>query len=115
MSNPPQPPGRLDAKYSVRPSPEMWGLKSAAPVLTTEPRLTGASHASLTSLRVATQISVVELPFTSRVEPGRLLLKNSQCPSRERLTTFSVNGELTVGPRLLGAPHGASRDARCAT
>ena len=46
--------------------------------------------------------------------PGRLLLKNSQCPSRERLTAFSVNGELTAGPRLLGAPHGASPDGRCA-
>src|SRR5207249_8525613 len=90
MSNPPQPPGRLDAKYSVRPSPEMWGLKSAAPVLTTEPRLTGASHASLTSLRVATQISVVGLPFASTVEPGRLDRKSTRLNSCHVSISYAV-------------------------
>src|SRR5262249_14537026 len=39
--------------------------------------------------------------------PGRLLMKNSQCPSREMLGLVSSAVELTMAPRLVGAPQAA--------
>jgi len=44
--------------------------------------------------------------------PGRSLLKNIQCPSREKEGTFSVDGVLTIGPRFVGGPQGSSTLAR---
>src|SRR5438034_641124 len=47
--------------------------------------------------------------------PVRLLLKNIQCPSREKFGTLSIAVLFTVGPRFTGACHGAFLSARFAT
>ena len=47
--------------------------------------------------------------------PARLLLKKSQCSSRERMGTFSIPGPLRTAPMLTGVPHGASILVRCDT
>src|SRR5437773_11388521 len=52
MSVPPKPPDRLEAKTSVRPSPDRLGCCSAAAEFSGAPRFTGADHASWTLRRV---------------------------------------------------------------
>src|SRR5262245_33633777 len=47
--------------------------------------------------------------------PGRLLTKNIQWPSREKVGARSPNEVLTGGPRLTGTPHGSSGRLRCET
>ncbi|HMG33453.1 MAG TPA: hypothetical protein VKM94_05915 [Blastocatellia bacterium] len=49
---------------------------------------------------------------TSPKPPRRSLLKNIQCPSREKLGTLSDAAVLTIGPRFTGGPHGSSTLAR---
>src|SRR6185503_19243487 len=47
--------------------------------------------------------------------PGRSLLKNNQCPSREREGGPSVATVFTRSPRFTGRPQGSSGLARCET
>jgi hypothetical protein len=53
----PKPPGLLDAKNKDRPSADSFGTLSGDALLTTDPRLRGAPHASAVLVRVVTQMS----------------------------------------------------------
>src|SRR5437660_12505957 len=74
----------------------------------TAPRFTGVCHpkSSFVCTRYDAQRSFCPKP------PGRSLLKNIQCSSRESAGTFSRLVLLTTAPRFTGGPHGASRLTR---
>ncbi len=67
MSLLPYPPDRLEYKNSARPSADMLGPASRAPLLTTDPRLTGVPQESETVGLVITHMSTPPSP------PGREL------------------------------------------
>jgi hypothetical protein len=47
--------------------------------------------------------------------PGLRLMKNSQCPSRDRFGFVSSAAELTTGPRFTGNPQRSCTLVRCET
>src|SRR5688500_4612622 len=86
MSEPPQPPGRLDTNMNRRPSRSGEGQKSLYGLLIGAPRLTGAPKGPSGLLRSATQMSRPPSP------PGRSEARYSRPPSRDRMGQPSRNG-----------------------
>src|SRR5438067_748864 len=95
-SFPPNPPGRLEAKMSVRASNERVGVRSLNTVLNGGPALVGVFHWSWMLCRVDVQMS---LPPT---EPALGDPKNISRPSFRMVTAAS----------LTGGDQGLSTDAR---
>src|SRR5439155_160938 len=77
-----------------------FGAKSLLLVLIAGPRFCGGPHASSTLARWVTQMSFPPKP------PGRLETKYRLNPSFEIDGCWSLDAELTTGPRFAGAPHG---------
>src|SRR5712691_2097669 len=75
ISVPPNPPDRLDAKTSVRPSPDRLGCCPDAGEFSGSPRFTGVDHGSWTLRRVDVQRSAPPTP------PGRVEKKKISLPS----------------------------------
>src|SRR6266853_165642 len=120
MSASPSPPGRRLLKYRVvipvASSSKMTGPLSANGEFTTHPRFSGNSHPKSTGgpqgasvlARCETQMSAPPRP------PGRTPGGGGEGeevmyrlrPSLEIAGLLSLYGELTTGPRFIGAPHG---------
>src|SRR3990172_3462809 len=86
MSEPPQPPGRLEANKNLCPSRGGEGQKSLYGLLIGAPRLPGAPKGPSGLARSATQMSRPPSP------PGRSEARYSCRPSRDRIGQPSRNG-----------------------
>src|SRR6266550_6054645 len=100
MSLPPEPPGRLEAKISVRPSNERLGVTSSDDEFSGAGRFTGGDQESCTVCRVDSQRSAPPSP------PGRVDQNISSFPSTRTVTAasfaFGTLSSLTgaAGPRV---------------
>src|SRR2546422_8687123 len=102
MSVPPKPPDRLEAKTSVRPSPDRLGCCSAAAEFSGAPRFTGADHASWMLRRGGGHRSAPPRP------PERGGKKKNSPPSgRSGATRVGPGGALSSGESI-GGPRGLS-------
>src|SRR2546422_10142979 len=99
MSVPPKPPDRLEAKTSVRPSPDRLGCCSAAAEFSGAPRFTGADHASWMLRRV-------DVPRTAPPKPPERggKEKNPPPPARRGATQAVRLGARTPGDSIAGPP-----------
>src|SRR5438093_159229 len=103
-SVPPKPPDRLEAKTSVRPSPDRLGCCSAAAEFSGAPRFTGADHASWTLRRVDVHRSAPPRP------PERVEKKKTSLPSVRSVAPWSVPvGSLSSGISIAGPRVAPSR------
>src|SRR5213593_4651839 len=99
-SLPPDPPGRLEPKMSVRPSNERLGVTSSDAELSGAPRFTGGDQGSWTVCRVDTHRSAPPSP------PARVDQNISSLPSTRIVTAasfaFGTLSSLTgsAGPRV---------------
>src|SRR5947199_10848834 len=87
-------------------------LESTPGKLMSGPRLTAGSQAKSSSGSLRNETQICAVPGDAG---GRLLLKNSQCPSGEMSGAISLLVLLMFGPRFWGGPHASPRLARCET
>src|SRR5205814_8914963 len=103
-SFPPNPPGRLEAKMSVRASNERVGVRSLNTVLNGGPALVGVFHGSWMLCRVDVQMS---LPPT---EPALVDPKNITRPSFRMVTAASLTaGSFSSATKTTGPCASPSR------
>src|SRR2546428_3402249 len=99
MSVPPKPPDRLEAKTSVRPSPDRLGCCSAAAEFSGAPRFTGADHASWTLRRGGGHRSAPPKP------PARGEKKKNSLPTGPRVAPpAGPLGAAGSGNHIAGPP-----------
>src|SRR5262245_22926372 len=97
MSRAPDPPSRVESKYSVKPSNDSEGAPSLAGVLIGAPTFRGVDQGSAVLARVDTQISSEGAPEASGTEPTRLEVMNISRPSRLIDVRVSRRGLLSSG------------------